>query len=152
MKILATGGTGYIGSHTVIELIKRGYEVEILDNLYNSKIEVLDKIEKITGVRPVFHQVDMMDENGVENVFANGSFDAVIHFAGLKAVGESVEKPLEYYETNIGGTLNILNSMKNHNVNRIIFSSSATVYGDPHQPTCVETLETRRNLERCSIR
>ena len=146
MKILATGGTGYIGSHTVIELIKRGYEVEILDNLYNSKIEVLDKIEKITGVRPVFHQVDMMDENGVENVFANGSFDAVIHFAGLKAVGESVEKPLEYYETNIGGTLNILNSMKNHNVNRIIFSSSATVYGDPHQPTCVETLETGREL------
>ncbi len=146
MKILATGGTGYIGSHTVIELIKKGYEVEILDNLYNSKIEVLDKIEKITGVRPKFHQVDMMDKDGVENVFANGGFDAVIHFAGLKAVGESVEKPLEYYETNIGGTLNILNSMRNHNVNRIIFSSSATVYGDPHQPTCVETLETGRGL------
>lgn len=146
MKILATGGTGYIGSHTVIELIKKGYEVEILDNLYNSKIEVLDKIEKITGVRPKFHQVDMMDKDGVENVFANGGFDTVIHFAGLKAVGESVEKPLEYYETNIGGTLNILNSMKNHDVNRIIFSSSATVYGDPHQPTCVETLETGREL------
>lgn len=145
-KILATGGTGYIGSHTVIELIKKGYEVEILDNLYNSKIEVLDKIEKITGVKPKFHQIDMMDKEGVEKVFADGGFDTVIHFAGLKAVGESVEKPLEYYETNIGGTLNILNSMKNHGVNRIIFSSSATVYGDPHQPTCVETLETGREL------
>ncbi len=145
-KILATGGTGYIGSHTVIELIKKGYEVEILDNLFNSKIEVLDKIEKITGVRPKFHQIDMMDKTGVEKVFAEGGFDTVIHFAGLKAVGESVEKPLEYYETNIGGTLNILNSMKNNGVKRIIFSSSATVYGDPHQPTCVETLETGREL------
>ena len=146
MKILATGGTGYIGSHTVIELIKRGYEVEILDNLYNSKIEVLDKIEKITGVKPKFHQIDMMDKAGVEKVFAEGGFDTVIHFAGLKAVGESVEKPVEYYETNIGGTLNILDAMKHNNVNRIIFSSSATVYGDPHHPTCVETLETGRKL------
>ena len=146
MKILATGGTGYIGSHTVIALIKRGYEVEILDNLYNSKIEVLDKIEKITGVKPKFHQIDMMDKAGVEKVFAEGGFDTVIHFAGLKAVGESVEKPVEYYETNIGGTLNILDAMKHNNVNRIIFSSSATVYGDPHQPTCVETLETGREL------
>ncbi len=146
MKILATGGTGYIGSHTVIELIKRGYEVEILDNLYNSKIEVLDKIEKITGVKPKFHQIDMMDKAGVEKVFAEGGFDTVIHFAGLKAVGESVEKPIEYYETNIGGTLNILDAMRHNDVNRIIFSSSATVYGDPHQPTCVETLETGREL------
>ena len=145
-KVLATGGTGYIGSHTVIELINRGYEVEILDNLFNSKIEVLDKIEKITGVRPKFHQVDMLDAEGVENVFKEGNFDTVIHFAGLKAVGESVEKPLEYYKTNIDGTLNILNSMKNHGVHKIIFSSSATVYGDPHQPTCVETLETGREL------
>lgn len=145
-KVLATGGTGYIGSHTVIELIKRGYEVEILDNLFNSKIEVLDKIEKITGVRPKFHQVDMLDSEGVERVFKEGNFNTVIHFAGLKAVGESVEKPLEYYKTNIDGTLNILNSMKNNNVHRIIFSSSATVYGDPHQPTCVESLETGREL------
>lgn len=145
-KVLATGGTGYIGSHTVIELINQGYEVEILDNLYNSKIEVLDKIEKITGVRPKFHQIDMLDEAGVEKVFAEGNFDTVIHFAGLKAVGESVEKPLEYYKTNIDGTLNILKSMKNHGVHKIIFSSSATVYGDPHQPECVETLETGRGL------
>ena len=145
-KILATGGTGYIGSHTVIELIKKGYEVEILDNLFNSKIEVLDKIAKITGVKPKFHQIDMLDAEGVEKVFAEGNFDTVIHFAGLKAVGESVEKPLEYYKTNIDGTLNILNSMKNHDVKKIIFSSSATVYGDPHQPQCVETLETGREL------
>ena len=145
-KILATGGAGYIGSHTVIELIKRGYEVEILDNLYNSKIEALDKIEKIAGIRPKFHQIDMLDTAGVEKVFAEGGFDAVIHFAGLKAVGESVEKPLEYYKTNIEGTLNILNSMRNHGVQKIIFSSSATVYGDPGQPQCVETLETGRGL------
>lgn len=145
-KVLATGGTGYIGSHTVIELIKKGYEVEILDNLFNSKIEVLDKIEKITGVKPKFHQIDMLDATGVDAVFAAGNFDTVIHFAGLKAVGESVEKPLEYYKTNIDGTLNILDSMKKHGVHKIIFSSSATVYGDPHQPTCVETLETGRSL------
>ncbi len=145
-KILATGGTGYIGSHTVIELIKKGYEVEILDNLYNSKIEVLDKIEKITGVKPKFHQIDMLDEAGVEQVFKEGNFDTVIHFAGLKAVGESIEKPLEYYKTNIDGTLNILKSMKNNGVHKIIFSSSATVYGDPHQPQCVETLKTGRGL------
>lgn len=145
-KVLATGGTGYIGSHTVIELIKKGYEVEILDNLFNSKIEVLDKIEKITGVKPKFHQIDMLDASGVDAVFAAGNFDTVIHFAGLKAVGESVEKPLEYYKTNIDGTLNILDSMKKHGVHKIIFSSSATVYGDPHQPTCVETLETGHSL------
>lgn len=145
-KVLATGGTGYIGSHTVIELIKKGYEVEILDNLFNSKIEVLDKIEKITGVKPKFHQIDMLDAAGVDAVFAAGNFDTVIHFAGLKAVGESVEKPLEYYKTNIDGTLNILDSMKKYGVHKIIFSSSATVYGDPHQPTCVETLETGRSL------
>ncbi|MBR1802158.1 UDP-glucose 4-epimerase GalE [Candidatus Saccharibacteria bacterium] len=145
-KILATGGTGYIGSHTVIELIKKGYEVEILDNLFNSKIEVLDKIEKITGVKPKFHEVDMLDAENVEKVFAEGNFDTVIHFAGLKAVGESVEKPLEYYKTNIDGTLNILNSMKNNGVKKIIFSSSATIYGDPGQPQCVETLETGREL------
>lgn len=145
-KILATGGTGYIGSHTVIELINKGYEVEILDNLFNSKIEVLDKIEKLTGVRPKFHKIDMLDAEGVEKVFTEGNFDTVIHFAGLKAVGESVEKPLEYYETNIDGTLNILKSMKNHGVKKIIFSSSATVYGDPGQPQCVETLETGRAL------
>lgn len=146
MKILATGGTGYIGSHTVVELINKGFEVEILDNLYNSKIEVLDKIEKITGKRPVFHEVDMLDTEKVDEVFKNGGFTHVIHFAGLKAVGESVEKPLEYYKTNIDGTLNILNAMKKYGAKNIIFSSSATVYGDPGQPTCDESLPTGRNL------
>ncbi|MBR1875097.1 UDP-glucose 4-epimerase GalE [Candidatus Saccharibacteria bacterium] len=145
-KVLATGGMGYIGSHTVIELIKKGYEVEILDNLYNSKVEVLDKIEQITGVRPKFHEADMLDSEKVDQIFAEGNFTTVIHFAGLKAVGESVEKPLEYYKTNIDGTLNILKAMKENNVKHIIFSSSATVYGDPHQDTCDESLPTGREL------
>ena len=130
MKILLTGGTGYIGSHTAIELIKQGYEVEILDNLYNSKITVLDSIEKITGVKPVFYKVDLMDKEAVDEVFAKGKYDAVMHFAGMKAVGESVEKPLMYYENNIGGTVNLLEVMEKYGVRKIIFSSSATVYGD----------------------
>ena len=129
-KILVTGGTGYIGSHTVVELLNEGYEVEILDNLINSKITVLDKIEELTGKKPKFHEVDLLDAEAVENVFSEGSFTSVIHFAGLKAVGESVEKPLEYYENNIVGTINLLKSMKVHDVKKIIFSSSATVYGD----------------------
>lgn len=130
MKILLTGGTGYIGSHTAIELIKQGHEVEILDNLYNSKITVLDDIKEITGVKPVFYQVDLMDKKAVDEVFAKGEYDAVMHFAGLKAVGESVEKPLMYYGNNIGGTVNLLEVMKKYGVKKIIFSSSATVYGD----------------------
>ena len=104
-KILVTGGTGYIGSHTVVELLQAGYEVEIIDNLFNSKIEVLDKIEQITNKRPLFHEVDLLDKEATLEVLKNGSFDAVIHFAGLKAVGESVQKPLEYYKNNISGTL-----------------------------------------------
>ena len=130
MKILLTGGTGYIGSHTAVELIERGYEVEILDNLFNSKITVLDDIERITGVKPKFHEVDLLDMPVMEKVFEEGKFDLVIHFAGLKAVGESVEKPLKYYENNVGGTINLLKCMKKYDVNKIIFSSSATVYGD----------------------
>lgn len=145
-KILATGGTGYIGSHTVVELIEKGYEVEILDNLSNSKIGVLDKIEKITGVRPKFYEIDMLDKAGVDKVFSEGNYSAVIHFAGLKAVGESVEKPLEYYETNIGGTINILNAMKKYGVKKIIFSSSATVYGSPENGICDESLPTGQGL------
>ncbi len=106
-KILVTGGTGYIGSHTVVELLNVGHEVEILDNLFNSKIEVLDKIEQLAGVKPKFHQVDLLDYEGLKSVFTGTHFDSVIHFAGLKAVGESVEKPLEYYENNVGGTINL---------------------------------------------
>lgn len=146
MKILLTGGTGYIGSHTVVELLKLGYEVEILDNLFNSKIAVLDKIEKITGVRPKFFKVDLLDKVSVDKVFEEGSYDLVMHFAGLKAVAESVEKPLEYYKNNVGGTINLLESMKKYGVKKIIFSSSATVYGDPGNPKYVETMETGRNL------
>lgn len=130
MKILLTGGTGYIGSHTAVELIEQGYEVEILDNLFNSKLSVLDDIEKITGVKPKFYQVDLLDKEAVFEVFSNNAYDAVIHFAGLKAVGESVEKPLLYYKNNIGGTINLLEAMQEYHVKKIIFSSSATVYGD----------------------
>ena len=142
MKILLTGGTGYIGSHAAVELIKLGYEIEILDNLFNSKITVLDKIEKITGVKPVFHKVDLLDVPGMEKVFENGKFDLVIHFAGLKAVGESVEKPLKYYENNVGGTINLLKCMKKYGVNKIIFSSSATVYGDQGVSELTEDMTT----------
>ena len=142
MKILLTGGTGYIGSHTAIELIKLGYEVEIFDNLLNSKITVLDKIEKITGVRPKFYEVDMLDKVALDNVFKDGQYDLVIHFAGLKAVGESVEKPLKYYENNISGTVNILECMKKYGVHKIIFSSSATVYGEQDVAEMNEEMKT----------
>ena len=142
MKILLTGGMGYIGSHTAVELLKLGYEVEILDNLFNSKITVLDSIEKITGIRPIFHKVDLLDVRGMDQVFKNGSFDLVIHFAGLKSVGESVEKPLKYYENNVGGTINLLKCMKKNGVNRIVFSSSATVYGDQGVAEFTEEMQT----------
>ncbi len=133
MKILVTGGTGYIGSHTCVELIKKGYDVVIFDNLFNSKIDVLDRIEKITGVRPQFYRADLRDEDSMRPVFEEHKFDAVIHFAGLKAVGESVEKPLLYYENNIAGSINLCKLMSEYGCKRLIFSSSATVYGDPAQ-------------------
>ena len=142
MKILLTGGTGYIGSHTAVELIERGYEIEILDNLFNSKITVLDDIERITGVKPKFHEVDLLDMSAMEKVFEEGKFDLVIHFAGLKAVGESVEKPLKYYENNVGGTINLLKCMKKYDVNKIVFSSSATVYGDQGVAELTEDMQT----------
>ncbi len=130
MKVLLTGGTGYIGSHTAVELIKSGYDVELLDNLANSKIAVLEKIEKITGVKPKFYEVDLCDEAKTLEVFNHTHFDAVMHFAGLKAVAESVEKPLEYYENNLGSTISLLKAMEKTGVKKLIFSSSATVYGD----------------------
>lgn len=142
MKILLTGGTGFIGSHTAIELIKLGYDVEIMDNLFNSKITVLDKIEKISGVKPKFYKVDLLDKDGMDKMFAEGKYDLVIHFAGLKAVGESVEKPLKYYENNVGGTINLLECMKKHGVKKIIFSSSATVYGDQRVSELTEDMQT----------
>lgn len=141
-KILITGGTGYIGSHTAVELIQAGYEIEVLDNLYNSKITVLDKIAEITGVKPKFYQVDLCDKAALEEVFKQTEFATVIHFAGLKAVGESVEQPLKYYENNIGGTLNLLECMLKCRVNQIVFSSSATVYGDQKVKQLDESLPT----------
>ncbi len=131
MKILVTGGTGYIGSHTVIELLEANHEVTIVDNLVNSKADVIDKIEKITAKRPAFFKTDILDEQALRAIFEKGKFDSVIHFAGLKAVGESVKKPLEYYHNNITGTLVLLKIMREFGVKNLVFSSSATVYGSP---------------------
>ena len=141
-KILVTGGTGYIGSHTVIELINKGYDPIIFDNLYNSKLEVLDRIKKITGKKPKFIKGDLLKKSDLEKLFKENDFDSVIHFAGLKAVGESVELPLNYYENNVAGTVNLLEAMKKHNVKEIVFSSSATVYGIQDDPKFVETMRT----------
>ena len=140
MKVLLTGGTGFIGSHAAVRLIELGHDVEILDNLVNSKVEVLDKIKEITGVKPEFHQVDLLDYEAVRKVFKDGGFDLVIHFAGLKAVGESVEKPLLYYENNIEGTINLLKCMREYGVKKLIFSSSATVYGDTGETKFTEEM------------
>ena len=131
MKILVTGGTGYIGSHTCVELLQKGYEVVVFDNLYNSKIDVVDKIQKIAGKPIRFYKADMLDKDSMRPVFEENQFDAVIHFAGLKAVGESVEQPLRYYQNNITGTLNLSELMNEYGCKRMIFSSSATVYGSP---------------------
>ena len=131
MRILVTGGTGFIGSHTCVELIKDGYEVVIADNLYNSKAMVVDRIEEITGVRPVFYELDVCDREALTALFEKESIDAVIHFAGYKAVGESTRMPLEYYRNNILSTLTLCDVMRAHGCKKIVFSSSATVYGDP---------------------
>lgn len=127
--ILITGGTGYIGSHTAVKLLEQKEEIIILDNLYNSKKEVLDSIETITGKRPEFYQTDLLDVSGLEEVFRQNKIDCVIHFAGYKAVGESVAEPLKYFNNNITGTINLLMTMKKYGCKKIIFSSSATVYG-----------------------
>ena len=142
MKILVTGGTGYIGSHTVVELQNQGHQVEILDNLFNSKITVLDKINQITGQTPVFQKIDLLDYPKMHELFAATQFDAVIHFAGLKAVAESIEQPLRYYENNVTGTLNLLKCMAEFKVNKIIFSSSATVYGSTNSGKLDESMTT----------
>jgi len=131
MAILVTGGAGYIGSHTVIELQQAGYEVVIVDNLSNSSKKSLERVEKITGKPVTFYQVDILDREGLNEVFEKEKIESCIHFAGLKAVGESVEKPWEYYENNIAGTLILLDVMRKHGVKNIIFSSSATIYGNP---------------------
>ena len=129
--ILVTGGAGYIGSHTCVELLNAGYDVVVVDNLCNSCKESLKRVEEITGKKLTFYEVDLLDKPALDRVFDNEKIDGVIHFAGLKAVGESVYKPLEYYHNNITGTLILCDSMRNHGVKSIVFSSSATVYGDP---------------------
>ena len=131
MAVLVTGGSGFIGSHTVVELQQSGYDVVVIDNLSNSTEISLQRVQEITGKPVKFYKVDIRDRAGLEEVFAKESIDSCIHFAGLKAVGESVSKPWEYYENNIGGTLVLLDVMRKHGVKNIIFSSSSTVYGDP---------------------
>ena len=131
MAILVTGGAGYIGSHTCVELLEKGEELVIVDNFSNSKPDVLDKIKEITKKNFKFYEVDLLDEKNLDNVFKENEINEVIHFAGLKAVGESVEKPIEYYHNNITGTLILLKVMKKYNCKKIVFSSSATVYGIP---------------------
>ncbi len=132
-KVLLTGGTGYIGSHTAVTLLEAGHDVVLVDNLSNSKPVVVDRLEAITGRRPVFHEGDLTDKAFISEVMQNEAPDAVVHFAGLKAVGESVEEPLRYYETNLVSTFNLCNAMIDAAVHQLVFSSSATVYGIPEQ-------------------
>ncbi len=138
MAILVTGGAGYIGSHTCVELLEAGHEVVVVDNLSNSKEESIKRVEEITGKKLQFHKVDLIDRDALDAVFNRYSVESIIHFAGLKAVGESVEKPIEYYHNNVTGTLILCEVMRKHNIKNIVFSSSATVYGDPHKVPITE--------------
>lgn len=142
MKILLPGGAGYIGSHTAVELLNAGKEIVIIDNFSNSKKEVLDKIRKITGKDFKFYEMDYLDKEKLDKVFEENEIDAVLNFAGYKAVGESIQKPIEYYKNNISGCLELLETMKKHGVKKFIFSSSATVYGDPETIPITEECKT----------
>ena len=142
MKILVTGGAGFIASHTNVELLNKGYDVVIMDNLINSSIESIKRVEKITGKTTRFYETDMRNFDEMEIIFQKENIDLIIHFAGLKAVGESCENPLEYYENNILGTINILKLMKKYNVKNLVFSSSATVYGEPATVPITEDFPT----------
>ena len=142
MSVLVTGGAGYIGSHTVVELLKAGQEVVIVDNYSNSKPEVLNRIATIAGKAPTFYEVDVLDREALEAVFAKEEIDSVIHFAGYKAVGESVAKPIEYYHNNITSSLVLCDVMRNHGVKKIVFSSSATVYGEDNPSPLNEEMPT----------
>ncbi|EKO3481342.1 UDP-glucose 4-epimerase GalE [Vibrio fluvialis] len=142
MDVLITGGMGYIGSHTCVQMIAAGMTPIMVDNLCNAKAEVLNRIEALTGVRPAFYQGDIRDEAFLDSVFAKHDVQAVIHFAGLKAVGESVSKPIEYYDNNVNGTLVLVRSMRKAGVKSLVFSSSATVYGDPQIVPITETSPT----------
>lgn len=142
MSILVTGGAGYIGSHTTVELIQAGYDVVIVDDLSNSKATVIDRIEKITGTRPRFYQVNILDEEKLDHIFQTETIEAIIHYAAFKAVGESVQKPIKYYSNNLGGLLSILKAMNKHKVQRIVYSSSATVYGTENPSPLSEKMPT----------
>ena len=142
MKVLVTGGAGFIGSHTVLEILSDGHEVTVVDNMYNASPEALKRVQKLTGKEVTFSEVDLLDVPGLEAIFAAKQYDAVVHFAGLKAVGESCAKPLFYYENNIGGTVNLLNVMTKYGCKNIVFSSSATVYGDPASVPVTESFPT----------
>ena len=133
MRIMLCGGAGYIGAHTCVELVGRGHEVVVVDSLVNSSVRALERIRKITGSSVAFHQLDVRDKAGMAAIFAEAGFDAVMHFAALKAVGESCERPLDYFDNNISGTISLLKSMQDAGVRRLVFSSSATVYGDPER-------------------
>jgi len=143
VKILVTGGAGYIGSHTCVELLNAGHSVVVVDNLSNSSVVSLSTVESITGKQLDFVEADLLDKSALDEIFLNRKIDAVVHFAGLKAVGESVEQPLWYYHNNISGTLCLLESMHKHNVKTLVFSSSATVYGDPDSVPIDENFPTR---------
>lgn len=142
MKVLLTGGAGYIGSHTAIELIEAGHEVVIVDNFSNSKPQIIERLCAITGKEIPVCEADVADSEAMDKLFSQYSFDAVIHFAGLKAVGESCEKPLEYYRNNLDSTLTLLETMRRHGVKQVVFSSSATVYGNPETVPLVETMKS----------
>ena len=133
MAILVTGGAGYIGSHTSVELLEKGYEIIIADNFSNSNPEILDKVKDISGKTFLNYNIDLLDKAQLKRIFAKNEIEAVIHFAGYKAVGESVEEPLKYYKNNLIGTLNLIEVMEEYNTKNIVFSSSATVYGDPKE-------------------
>ncbi len=143
MKILVTGGTGYIGSHTCVELLNNGHEVIIVDNLYNSKKEVISKIEEITNKKVKFYEADICDKNLLSTIFRENDIDAVMHFAGLKAVGESVKTPITYYRNNIDSTLSLVEVMNEFNCKNLVFSSSATIYGEQNKPAYVETMSRK---------
>jgi len=138
--ILVTGGAGYIGSHTCVELLAAGHRVVVVDNLINSSLEAIARVERIAGTKPIFHRVDLCDRPALDKVFASERFGAVIHFAGLKAVGESVSQPLRYYQNNLSGTLNLLECMAAAGCKQLVFSSSATVYGDPAKVPITEDM------------
>lgn len=141
MSILVTGGAGFIGSHTCVELLNAGYKIVVMDNFYNSKPESLNRIKKITGKDFPFYEADIRDRAALDKIFKENKIDAVIHFAGLKAVGESVQKPLEYYENNISGTVNLCEAMRDNGCKKIVFSSSATVYGSLNKSPLTEDMQ-----------